>query len=346
MLPKSFGQKSKTNSTASNDTDWDALRAFMPTSFGKQEKKKDLNEEFDKTKRESTSKVAENKRALVETKEGELKVKKPENAQDDLDSADDLDSLDEEDTSYASSNVIPTSHEIKLNDHHRTVSALTLDPSGTRLVTGSYDYDVKFWDFAGMDRSFKPFRTIQPCGEHQIHHLQYSISGDSILVISGSARAKIFDRDGMEKCEYAKGDPYIRDLRHTDGHVGALTSGTWHPSDKETFATASQDGTIREWDVERKRKQKTTIVYKSRERGGRSPCTALTYSHDAKCLVGAYQDGTIQVWNSTGNHIRPAIAITDAHQKGTETSSIVFSKDNYSMVTRGGDDTVKCKLSL
>ena len=38
-----------------------------------------------------------------------------------------------------------------------------LDPSGARLVTGGYDYDVKFWDFAGMDASFKAFRSLQPC---------------------------------------------------------------------------------------------------------------------------------------------------------------------------------------
>lgn len=239
--------------------------------------------------------------------------------------------------------VLPTSHEIKLADHARTVSALALDPSGTRLITGSYDYDMKLWDFAGMDRSFKPFRTVQPCGEHQIHNLQYSLSGDSVLVISGSARAKIFSRDGMEQSEYAKGDPYIRDLRHTDGHVGALTNGTWHPEDKATFATSSQDGTIREWDVERTRKQKTTIVYKSRERGGRSPCTALTYSHNAKYLAGAYQDGTLQIWDTKGAHIRPAFAVPDAHQKGTETSCLLFSRDDKTLVTRGGDDTVKCK---
>ncbi|CAO3620367.1 unnamed protein product [Mucor hiemalis] len=192
-----------------------------------------------------------------------------------------------------------------------------------------------------MDRSFKPFRTVQPCGEHQIHNLQYSLSGDSVLVISGSARAKIFSRDGMEQSEYAKGDPYIRDLRHTDGHVGALTNGTWHPEDKTTFATSSQDGTIREWDVERTRKQKTTIVYKSRERGGRSPCTALTYSHNAKYLAGAYQDGTLQIWDTKGAHIRPAFAVPDAHQKGTETSCLLFSRDDKTLVTRGGDDTVK-----
>ena len=43
------------------------------------------------------------------------------------------------------------------------VSALALDPSGARLVTGGYDYDVKLFDFAGMDSTLKPFRTIRPC---------------------------------------------------------------------------------------------------------------------------------------------------------------------------------------
>lgn len=43
------------------------------------------------------------------------------------------------------------------------VSALGLDPSGARLITGGYDYDVKFWDFAGMDASLQAFRSLQPC---------------------------------------------------------------------------------------------------------------------------------------------------------------------------------------
>lgn len=43
------------------------------------------------------------------------------------------------------------------------VSALGLDPSGARLVTGGYDYDVKFWDFAGMDAALQAFRSLQPC---------------------------------------------------------------------------------------------------------------------------------------------------------------------------------------
>lgn len=43
------------------------------------------------------------------------------------------------------------------------VSALALDPSGARLITGGYDYDVKFWDFAGMDAALNAFRSLQPC---------------------------------------------------------------------------------------------------------------------------------------------------------------------------------------
>lgn len=43
------------------------------------------------------------------------------------------------------------------------VSALALDPSGARLVTGAFDYEVKFWDFAGMDAALNAFRSLQPC---------------------------------------------------------------------------------------------------------------------------------------------------------------------------------------
>ena len=57
----------------------------------------------------------------------------------------------------------PISHEISLDHGVKPVSALGLDPSGARVVTGGYDYEVKFWDFAGMDSSFRSFRTIQPC---------------------------------------------------------------------------------------------------------------------------------------------------------------------------------------
>lgn len=40
---------------------------------------------------------------------------------------------------------------------------MTCDPNGARLATGGIDFDVKLWDFAGMDSSLRNFRTFQPC---------------------------------------------------------------------------------------------------------------------------------------------------------------------------------------
>jgi len=70
------------------------------------------------------------------------------------------------------------------------VSALSLDPSGARLVSGGYEYDVKFWDFAGMDSSLRSFRTITPCERCCLLMLLISIVSQVIVrraaVITGS----------------------------------------------------------------------------------------------------------------------------------------------------------------
>ncbi|KAJ4926400.1 hypothetical protein JOQ06_008574 [Pogonophryne albipinna] len=137
---------------------------------------------------------------------------------------------------------IPDTHEITLQHGTRTVSALALDPSGARLVTGGYDYDVRFWDFAGMDQALQAFRSLQPCECHQIKSLQYSNTGDVILVVSGNAQAKVLDRDGFNVMECVKGDQYIVDMAKTKGHTAMLNSGCWHPKIKEEFMTCSNDG--------------------------------------------------------------------------------------------------------
>lgn len=50
---------------------------------------------------------------------------------------------------------------------------------------------------------------------HQIKSLQYSVTGDVILVVSGNAQAKVLDRDGFNVMECIKGDQYIVDMANT-----------------------------------------------------------------------------------------------------------------------------------
>ena len=68
---------------------------------------------------------------------------------------------------YPSSDEIfqfPVSHELLLKDHNKVLSALAMDPSGARLLSGSHDYDCKLWDFGGMDSRCKPFKSWEPAG--------------------------------------------------------------------------------------------------------------------------------------------------------------------------------------
>lgn len=87
-----------------------------------------------------------------------MKMQKP---QDDSDDSDD-DSSDNE-GGDTPEKAIPASHEISLNHGTRPVTALHIDHSGARLVTGSVDYDVRLWDFAGMSAALQSFRTVRPC---------------------------------------------------------------------------------------------------------------------------------------------------------------------------------------
>lgn len=73
--------------------------------------------------------------------------------------------VDEDDSDLP---LFPTTHELVMKDHTKVVSALTLDPSGARVLSGSHDYDCKLWDFGGMDWRCKPFKTWEPAGTYYV----------------------------------------------------------------------------------------------------------------------------------------------------------------------------------
>lgn len=50
---------------------------------------------------------------------------------------------------------------------------------------------------------------------HQVKVLEFNILGDAILVITGSAQAKVVDREGKTVLECVKGDQYIVDMAKT-----------------------------------------------------------------------------------------------------------------------------------
>ncbi|TRM61440.1 transcription factor [Schizophyllum amplum] len=332
----------------------DVLAAMGISGFGKASKKKQLDPmRFDKNKRDdivmgeapeksvAPSGPAQGPSAGPQSRSASP-TPGPSTQQDDKQQEDaDEPEYDPEEEYADDAPQFPITHEIILKDHTKVVSALTLDPSGARVLSGSHDYDCKLWDFGGMDMRCKPFKSWEPAGTYYVHDAKYSLDGQRFLVASGTTQARLFDRDGEEKAAFIKGDPYIRDMKHTSGHVSEISTISWHPKEANTFITSSADSTIRIWDVENKRKQKSVIVVKSKERGARTKVTAAAYSPDGKTIGGACLDGAIHMWNTSSNFVRPNMTIEGAHTKGSETGSLSFSVDGRTVLTRAMDDTVK-----
>lgn len=235
----------------------------------------------------------------------------------------------------------PLEKHAEMNDHTKTVSALALDPSGARVATGSHDYDVKLWDFGGMTSSMRPFRTFEPAENYPVVQLAFSLSGDRLLCLNATTQPRMYSRDGDELGTYRKGDVYMRDMRHTTGHVSDITSGAWHPTDAKQFMTAGTDSTVRLWDVEYRASQKTVVNVRSKERGARTKVTAAQFSPDGRTLLAAGLDGALYAWSTSGSFSRPVAIVDRAHESGTVTSSIAVAADGRRLATRGGDDSVK-----
>lgn len=322
----------------------DPMRAFLPAAFGKKDKTANIAAQIDKSRR-----VVDEKPAAQTQAAQQQSKKAADDGSDDSDSDSDDDSDDDDE--------YPVSHEMVIPTHSRAVTTVSLDPSGGRLATGSTDCTVKLHNFSSMTpTTIRAFRTIDPfeakaadnAESHPIHHIEFNPqAGNVLLCVSAHPQAKILSRDGDVLTTFVKGDMYLRDMHNTKGHISEVTSGTWHPTDKNQIITAGTDSTLRIWDINNKRSQKEVIVFKSKAAGsaGRSKMTAVAWGSPAQggnnILVGAALDGTLVMYGGNGPFSRPAGEVLEAHKPQTWTGGIDISADGRMVVTRGGDDLIK-----
>lgn len=324
----------------------DPMRAFLPSSFGKKYKEANIEAQLERSRRtapaadeSSDGRQAEEQRAVRATSDSD-------DSDSDSDDSDESDDGDE----------YPISHELVLKTHERAVTSLSLDPAGGRLVTASLDGKVNLHDFASMTpTTLRAFRSVDPfvsklaasSETHPIHHVQFSpLSGGVFLCVGAHPQARIVSRDGDIVTEFVKGDMYLHDMHNTKGHISEISTGAWHPSNKNLCVTAGTDSTLRIWDINFKRSQKEVIVFKSKAAGsaGRTKMTTAAWSGPAQggnVLVSAALDGSLVMYGGNGPFTRPSGEIRDAHTPQTWTGGIDISSDGRMVVTRGGDDTIK-----
>ncbi|KAL8961239.1 MAG: hypothetical protein Q9193_002177 [Seirophora villosa] len=337
----------------------DELKSFLPNGFGKQDVKANVALQVERSKRPTVqpTKVRDGGGYGVARQEhGSFTANSQEDKDDDQDDDDDDDD-DEDEDGEDEEDEFPVSHELVLKTHERTITSMTLDASGSRLVTGSTDCTVKFHDFASMTpTTLRAFKSVDPTATktsassetHPIHHVEFNpVSPTSILIVSALPQVKLLSRDGEQIAESVKGDMYLRDMHNTKGHISEITTGTWHPTNRDLCVTAGTDSTLRIWDCSVRMMQKDVIVHKSRAAGsaGRTRMTAVAWGASpqgsSSNLVAAALDGSLVMWGGNGPYNRPSAEIRDAHQRDTWTSGLDISSDGRTVVTRGGDDTIK-----
>ncbi|PSS00933.1 WD40-repeat-containing domain protein [Coniella lustricola] len=331
----------------------DPMRAFLPESFGKKHKEADIAAQIDRSRRTAEKPKASQPQPQVKGSTS----KRSNSGSDGGGSDDDSDDTDSSDDDSDAEDEYPVSHELVLKTHERTVTSISLDPAGSRLATGSLDGTIKLHDFASMTpTTLRAFRSVDPwetkssaaAESYPINLVQFNpLSGSVFLCVSAHPQAKIVSRDGDILTEFVKGDMYLRDMHNTKGHVSEITTGTWHPTDKNTCITAGVDSTLRIWDINNKRSQKEVIVFKSKAAGaaGRTRMTAVACgvpaSGSSNLLVAAALDGSLVMYGGNGPHTRPSGEIREAHKPDTWTGGVDISSDGRMVVTRGGDNTVK-----
>jgi len=242
---------------------------------------------------------------------------------------------------------LPVTHEVYLQKHRKPVTTIDIDRSGARMASGSLDYLCRIFDFHGMKENKRlAFQELEPHESHGVVEVSYSPSGSQLLVATGSAQPKIYDRDGHEIMTFRKGNYNLSDMARTVGHVSAVTSAHWHPQDANTMITSSTDGTVRTWDMRGKTHFEELLcwqVLKARSKQGRRVgVTRCRWSPDGKAIVAGCQDGSLQLWHQRAKYGLPNAVVRDAHGPGNEVTGLAFDKDGgCKLASRGMDDTMK-----
>ena len=123
---------------------------------------------------------------------------------------------------------------------------------------------------------------------------------------------------------------FAQDFHFTplEGHTSRITELVFS-SDGATLASASEDRTIRLWDV-------TTGTHKHTLTGHNSHIYSIAFSPDGSTLASGSRNGKIRIWDATVGQYRVTL---EGHQ--SDIYSVAFSPDGKTLVSGSADRTIR-----
>lgn len=194
--------------------------------------------------------------------------------------------------------------------HGGMVRDISVSADGARVLTASFDYTVRLWNF-GTQESLK--------------RLDAHIGPVNVVVfMPGDDKALSAGKDGAVLMWDLKTARVVRTFTGHTMHVMALALRP----DGKTFASASWDGTVRQWSLADGRER-------SRLKS-QSDVNTLAYGLDGDVLFTGHKDGRVRMWVAdTGDYIDEFIG----HEMAV--TRLVVSSDGSRLLSAGIDGSVR-----
>lgn len=133
----------------------------------------------------------------------------------------------------------------------------------------------------------KPLSTIRAHKKAEGYALDWSPLVPAGKLLTGDSTGKIFATTRTE------GGGFVTDQSPYTGHSSSVEELQWSPNERNVFASASSDGTVKIWDARSKSRKHAISVHVSS-----SDANVLSWSHQTPYLLASgHDDGTWSVWD-------------------------------------------------
>ena len=170
-----------------------------------------------------------------------------------------------------------------------TTLTASMQESGDVLIHNVTPY-LQSFDTPGFQlptNASKPLCTIRTHKKNEGYALDWSPLIPTGKLLTGDCTGAIFATTRTE------GGGFVTDTTAYTGHASSVEELQWSPNERNVFASASSDGTVKIWDARSKSRAPAVSVQVST-----SDANVLSWSHQTPHLLASgHDDGTWAVWD-------------------------------------------------